>query len=77
MSTSHPSGYDRIAHNLTMDKVPLDVVRPPAVQLKPALLPLVVGLPPSRVALLSPSAAARAYGRGGASAGTSLDPRQV
>ena len=61
VSTSHPSGYDRIAHNLlTMDKVPLDVVRPPAVQLQPALLPLVVGLP-SRVALLSPSVAARAH----------------
>ena len=61
MWTSHPSGYDRIAHNLlAMDKVPLDIVRPPAVPLRPELLPLVAGLPRSRVALLSPSVAARA-----------------
>ena len=71
MWTSHPSGYDRIAHNLlAMDKVPLDIVRPPAVPLQPALLPLVVGLPPSRVALLSPSVVARAHTAVGRSAGS-------
>ena len=60
--TSHPSGYDRVARNLlAMDEVPLEAAHPPAEPLQPALLPRIVGLPPSRVALLNPSVVALAH----------------